>query len=77
MSKSLIRDAGHTISRPAIHRDRLIADIFVTCAQSIGHWIERRGQRRALAGLEDYRLKDIGVSREQADREARKPFWKR
>ena len=77
MSKSLIRDAGHTISRPATYRDRLIADIFITCAQSIGNWIERHGQRRALAGLEDYRLKDIGVSREQADREARKPFWKR
>lgn len=32
-------------------------------------------QRRDLARLDDRALKDIGISREQADREARRPFW--
>jgi len=32
-------------------------------------------QRQALLDLDDHLLADIGVSREQALREARKPFW--
>jgi len=32
-------------------------------------------QRRALASLEPQLLDDIGVSRAQATREARRPFW--
>lgn len=32
-------------------------------------------QRRDLADLDDYLLRDIGVTREQARREAGRPFW--
>ncbi len=32
-------------------------------------------QRRALSKLDDAALSDIGISREAADREARRPFW--
>ncbi len=42
-------------------------------------WIERSRQRRALGELamhNDSLLKDIGVSQEQARREAAKPFWR-
>lgn len=35
----------------------------------------RRRQRQALLDLEDHQLADIGVSRQQAEQEARKPFW--
>jgi uncharacterized protein YjiS (DUF1127 family) len=40
-------------------------------------WFSRSRQRRALAELarDDYLLQDIGVSREDAVREAAKPFW--
>ena len=41
-------------------------------------WIDRSHQRRQLgelAELNNYLLKDIGVSREEAIREAEKPFW--
>jgi uncharacterized protein YjiS (DUF1127 family) len=38
-------------------------------------WIERRRQRRALLELSDHVLKDIGISRSEAQREGRKPFW--
>jgi uncharacterized protein YjiS (DUF1127 family) len=40
-------------------------------------WIERARQRRCLAELSDRSLKDIGISRCDALREARKPFWRR
>ena len=36
----------------------------------------RRRQRQALLQLEDHQLSDIGLSREQAEQEAHKPFWK-
>lgn len=39
-------------------------------------WVERRRQRRALLELSDALLKDIGVSRADALREASKPFWR-
>jgi uncharacterized protein YjiS (DUF1127 family) len=39
-------------------------------------WVERARQRRDLRELEQYRLDDIGVTREQANAEAGKPFWR-
>ena len=39
-------------------------------------WARRRRQRLRLKDLDDRILKDIGVSRAEADREMRKPFWR-
>jgi uncharacterized protein YjiS (DUF1127 family) len=41
------------------------------------HTIARSRQRRALRDIatDDHLLKDIGVSRQEAFREANKPFW--
>ena len=36
----------------------------------------RYRQRRRLLEMDDRRLKDIGTTREQAEREGRKPLWK-
>jgi uncharacterized protein YjiS (DUF1127 family) len=36
----------------------------------------RSRERQALVQLDDEGLRDIGVTREQAKAEARKPFWK-
>jgi uncharacterized protein YjiS (DUF1127 family) len=38
-------------------------------------WQELAEQRRALATMDDYMLKDIGLSRADARREALRPFW--
>jgi uncharacterized protein YjiS (DUF1127 family) len=38
-------------------------------------WQELARQRRALLGLDDHMLKDIGLSRADALREAERPFW--
>jgi uncharacterized protein YjiS (DUF1127 family) len=36
---------------------------------------QRASQRQALARLNDRLLRDVGLSREEADAEASKPFW--
>ncbi len=38
-------------------------------------WRERAVQRRELAELPEYMLRDIGLTRDQALVEAGKPFW--
>ncbi|WP_176511344.1 DUF1127 domain-containing protein [Pseudomonas faucium] len=45
----------------------------------LGRWglmLHRWHTRRALLELGDEQLRDIGLSREQAREEGRKPFWK-
>ena len=45
---------------------------------SVSSWMARRRQRDALADLAEdkHLLADIGLTREQALREAGKPFWR-
>jgi uncharacterized protein YjiS (DUF1127 family) len=50
----------------------LLASLMVTCAV----WRHRRRTRRQLAQLDDAGLRDIGLARDRALREARKPFWR-
>jgi uncharacterized protein YjiS (DUF1127 family) len=52
-------------------RDGLLAGI-----GRMAVWRERQVQRRALASLSPELLTDIGVSRADALRESRKPFWR-
>ncbi|MDP6389375.1 MAG: DUF1127 domain-containing protein [Alphaproteobacteria bacterium] len=44
--------------------------------QTLENWAERARQRRALAGLDDHMLKDIGLNRATMAAEAEKPFWR-
>ena len=49
-----------------------------SCMRTIASWIARSAQRRALRELaqEGRLLRDIGLTREQALREAEKLFWR-
>lgn len=47
-----------------------------TLGARIRLWHERWQNRRRLAEMEPHLLDDIGITREQALAEARKPFWK-
>jgi uncharacterized protein YjiS (DUF1127 family) len=51
------------------------------CGNTIARWITRSRQRQALREIAErndiHLLKDIGVSQEEAFREADKPFWRR
>jgi uncharacterized protein YjiS (DUF1127 family) len=38
--------------------------------------LDKARQRGLLKDLDDRMLKDIGLTRDEANREARKPFWK-
>lgn len=40
------------------------------------HWQTNRRTRKELARLSDFMLKDLGISRSQAEQEYQKPFWK-
>ena len=57
-----------------------LAGRIISCRGTIVGWIARFCQRRALYEIaernDDHLLKDIGVSREEAFREAEKPFWR-
>lgn len=44
--------------------------------KAVVRWIERARQRQVLATLDDHMLRDIGVTRTDAERECRKPFWR-
>ena len=39
-------------------------------------WLQRARERRALHGLDDGMLKDIGLTRADIDFEVHKPFWR-
>jgi uncharacterized protein YjiS (DUF1127 family) len=38
-------------------------------------WHELSRERRALLALDERMLKDLGITRAEAEREARRPFW--
>lgn len=38
-------------------------------------WVSRHRERRALGDLSDHLLSDVGLTREEAERESAKPWW--
>jgi uncharacterized protein YjiS (DUF1127 family) len=57
----------------------LVADICRALKSGLAWYaacLHRSQQRRALCHLSDRMLRDIGVDRLDAQKEARKPFWK-
>jgi uncharacterized protein YjiS (DUF1127 family) len=63
-------------SEPFGTLDRLWRNPLVRWIAAAIQMYSRRRQRQALLGLDDNQLADIGVSRQQAEQEARKPFWR-
>jgi uncharacterized protein YjiS (DUF1127 family) len=56
------------LARPPIVLRQLVASVLA--------YYDRAQQRRALLGLDDRMLKDIGLTRADVDGETRKPFWR-
>jgi uncharacterized protein YjiS (DUF1127 family) len=58
-----------------------VTSLIAGLASTIRRWVARLQQRRALREIAErndhHLLKDIGVSQEEAFREADKPFWRR
>jgi uncharacterized protein YjiS (DUF1127 family) len=72
MSKSL----GFSVAnyRETSPRAKL-SPVLYRLIDTMGIWTARWRQRQALAELDDHLLDDVGLSREQARRDASKPFW--
>jgi uncharacterized protein YjiS (DUF1127 family) len=56
-------------------RQRRVSTLAIGWLHNLQVWMRRSGQRKALAELNDYLLKDIGLSRAEALQEAATPFW--
>ena len=56
--------------------DRGLRKFAAAAVTRLLHWHELARQRRALLTLDDRMLKDIGVTRAEAEREAGRPFWR-
>ena len=54
-----------------------IAALVQRAIETLARWQERINGRHALLKLDDRMLRDIGISRADAAREADKPFWRR
>lgn len=73
---------GIDIARPAPHRGPARADGVGVAGRIrrgvalLRTWQQRRRQRHALLSLDERLLRDIGIGRDEARREAAKPFWR-
>ncbi len=54
----------------------ILSRIRKNSVQTLKLWWDRYHLRIELAELEDYQLKDIGITKSEAQKEASKPFWK-
>ena len=60
--------------RPGRDRTGALYRVLARIGSEIGEWSRRLRDRRALAMMSDRSLRDIGLTRYDADWEARKPF---
>ncbi len=72
-----------TLQSPAVDASQSALDVIgrlarlpLTILETLLVWQERDRQRRHLAALDDRLLRDMGISRADAAREAAIPFWR-
>jgi uncharacterized protein YjiS (DUF1127 family) len=63
----------HSLSGTVARREHWLARGWAT----LGAWLARSRDRRALAELDDFMLKDIGMTRADVVVESGKHFWQR
>lgn len=73
---------GGAVSKPpapapaSLMMSRDIVPLVDRTAARLADWQHRAVGRRQLMGLDDRQLRDIGISRYDAEHEYRKPFWR-
>ncbi len=69
---------SYLLRQPSLPSDflRRLTGLPIRIVDRLLTWQARAAERAHLASLDDHRLKDIGITRAQADCEARKPFWR-
>lgn len=63
-------------ARSPIGFSSAVEHALLRAVETVSAWHERAHQRRALMALSDQMLRDIGISRAEAERESTKPFWR-
>lgn len=80
MFSSMIRRSPMASAGVVPHRKSVPKSPVAAVRSAVSRWIARSRQRRALREIAEqndiHLLKDIGVSRQEAFREAYKPFWR-
>lgn len=78
MKSSTFSGTGLTPAHAATNRSgRDLLDVAGGVFNTPRVWLERLQERRRLAELDDHLLRDIGLSRSQAEDLASTPFWRR
>jgi uncharacterized protein YjiS (DUF1127 family) len=62
--------------KPDWERTGVLHHVLAIIGSEVGEWRRRLHDRHALAAMSDRSLRDIGLTRNDADWEARKPFWR-
>jgi uncharacterized protein YjiS (DUF1127 family) len=71
MSRSSVLESHRAHSRAGTGRR-----IWSGWADTMASWLMRHQVRQDLSALDDRLLEDLGISREDALWQARKPFWR-
>ena len=73
-------EAARRVRLALPHAEPVHAAVFLRALCRVPHiirqWFMRVESRRELAMLSDYELRDIGLTRNDVDRELMKPFWR-
>jgi uncharacterized protein YjiS (DUF1127 family) len=62
--------------KPDCDRTGGLHHVLARIGSEVAEWRRRSRGRRALAAMSDRSLRDIGLTRYDADWEASKPFWR-
>jgi uncharacterized protein YjiS (DUF1127 family) len=73
--REIMTHAQSLYHAPSGHRTS-VSRLFAEWRGAIKEWRRRARSRRELAALCDRCLRDMRVTRYDADREVRKPFWR-
>ena len=60
----------------ALARCRRTRAALIEAAERVWLWYDRARSRRALLGMDDRMLQDIGIDRASAQVEGARPFWR-
>ncbi len=67
---------SHRSHRGSLERGTGLLRLFSACFSLLLLWQERSRQRRHLAEMEHYLLKDMGLTQADVHREVGKSFWR-